>query len=176
MAFYANESAGVVNYSNADWQTAGIITNDYIIDSADTGGNLPDGGTNGETYRSPLSFTLGKYERARVRGLIDITYLDGDFKYKLTVPASSTSARIITKSSETPISGDTSEVTALSTNTAGVAEVAVTAADGAGYVFFEGTIEAGGTAGTVAIQIGQRANHANDTVLKEGSYLEYMRF
>ena len=176
MAFYANESAGVVNYSNADWQTAGIITNDYIIDSADTGGNLPDGGSDGTTYRSPLSFTLGKYERARVRGLIDITYLDGDFKYKLTVPASSTSARIITKSSETPISGDTSEVTALSTNTAGVAEVAVTAADGAGYVFFEGTIEAGGTAGTVAIQIGQRANHANDTVLKEGSYLEYMRF
>ena len=95
MAFYANESAGVVNYSNADWQTAGIVTNDYIIDSADTGGNLPDGGTNGETYRSPLSFTLGKYERARIRGLIDITYLDGDFKYKLTVPASSTSARII---------------------------------------------------------------------------------
>ena len=176
MAFYANESAGVVNYSNADWQTAGIITNDYIIDSADTGGNLPDGGTNGETYRSPLSFTLGKYERARVRGLIDITYLDGDFKYKLTVPASSTSARIITKSSETPISGDTSEVTALSTNTAGVAEVAVTAADGAGYVFFEGTVEAAGTAGTVAVEFAQRANHANDTVLKEGSYLEYMKF
>ena len=176
MAFYANESAGVVNYSNADWQTAGIITNDYIIDSADTGGNLPAGGSDGTTYRAPLSFTLGKYERARIRGLIDITYLDGDFKYKLTVPASSTSARIITKSSETPISGDTSEVTGLSTNSAGVVEVAVTAADGAGYVFFEGTVEAGGTAGTVAIQIGQRANHANDTVLKEGSYLEYMKF
>ena len=176
MAFYANESAGVVNYSNADWRTAGLITNDYIIDSADTGGNLPAGGSDGTTYRAPLSFTLGKYERARVRALIDITYLDGDFKYKLTVPASSTSARIITKSSETPISGDTSEVTALSTNTAGVVEVAVTAADGAGYVFFEGTIEAGGTAGTVALEIGQRANHANDTVLKEGSYLEYMKF
>ena len=176
MAFFANESAGVVNYSNADWQTAGIITNDYIIDSADTGGNLPAGGSDGTTYRAPLSFTLGKYERARIRGLIDITYLDGDFKYKLTVPASSTSARIITRSSETPISGDTSEVTALSTNTAGVAEVAVTAADGAGYIFFEGTIEAGGTAGTVAIEVGQRANHANDTVLKEGSYLEFSRF
>ena len=176
MAFYANESAGVVNYSNADWQTAGIITNDYIIDSADTGGNLPAGGSDGTTYRAPLSFTLGKYERARIRGLIDITYLDGDFKYKLTVPASSTSARIITRSSETPISGDTSEVTALSTNTAGVAEVAVTAADGAGYIFFEGTIEAGGTAGTVAIEVGQRANDANDTVLKEGSYLEFSRF
>jgi len=176
MAFYANESAGTVHYSNADWVTAGIITNDYIIDSADTGGNLPTDGTDGTTYRAPLSFPLGKYERVNIRAKIDITYLDGDFKYKLTVPASSTSARIITKSSETPISGDTSEVTALSTATAGVAEVAVTAADGAGYVFFEGTIEAGGTAGTVALQIGQRANHSNDTVLKEGSYLEYLRF
>ena len=176
MAFYANESAGTVHYSNADWQTAGIITNDYIIDSADTGGNLPAGGSNGERCRAPLSFPLGKYERARIRGLIDITYLDGDFKYKITVPGSSTSARIITKSSETPISGDTSEVTALSTNSAGVVEVAVTAADGAGYVFFEGTVEAGGTAGTVAVEIAQRANHANDTVLKEGSYLEYMKF
>ena len=176
MAFYANESAGVVHYSNADWQTAGIITNDYIVDSADTGGNLPAGGSDGTTYRSVLSFPLGKYERANIRAKIDITYLDGDFKYKLTVPASSTSARIITRSSETPISGELAEVGALSTATAGVAEVAVTAADGAGYILFEGTIEAGGTAGTVALEIGQRANHANDTVLKEGSYLEYMKF
>ena len=38
---------------------------------------------------------------------------------------------------------------------------------------FEGFVEAGGTAGTVAIQFAQRANHANDTVLNEGSYLEY---
>ena len=176
MAFYANESAGVVHYSNADWQTAGIITNDYIIDSADTGGNLPTDGTDGTTYRAPLSFPLGKYERVNIRAKIDITYLDGDFKYKLTVPASSTSARIITRSSETPISGELAEVGALSTSTAGVAEVAVTAGDGAGYVLFEGTIEAGGTAGTVAIQFAQRANHANDTVLKEGSYLEFMKF
>ena len=176
MAFYANESAGVVHYSNADWQTAGIITNDYIVDSADTGGNLPAGGSDGTTHRSVLSFPLGKYERANIRAKIDITYLDGDFKYKLTVPASSTSARIITRSSETPISGELAEVGALSTNTAGVAEVAVTAGDGAGYVLFEGTIEAGGTAGTVALQFAQRANHANDTVLKEGSYLEYMKF
>ena len=176
MAFYANESAGTVHYSNADWVTAGIITNDYIIDSADTGGNLPAGGSDGTTYRAPLSFPLGKYERVNIRAKIDITYLDGDFKYKLTVPASSTSARIITRSSETPISGELAEVGALSTATAGVAEVAVTAADGAGYILFEGTIEAGGTAGTVALQIGQRANHANDTVLKEGSYLEYLKF
>ena len=176
MPFYTNSSAGTVSYSNADWQTAGLITNGYIVDSADTGGNLPSGGSDGTTYRTPLSFPLGKYERALIRAKLDITYLDGDFKYKLTVPASSTAARIITRSSETPISGELAEVGALSTSTSGVAEVAVTAGDGDGYVLFEGFIEAGGTAGTVAIQFAQRANHANDTVLNEGSYLEYMKF
>ena len=176
MAFYANESAGTVSYSNGDWQLAGIVNNDYIIDSADTGGNLPSGGSDGTTYRAPLSFALGKYERVRIRGFIDITYLDGDFKYKLTVPASSTSSRIVARASETPISGDTSEVTSHYSSSSGVTEQAITAADGTGYVFFEGVIEAGGTAGTVAIEVAQRANHANDTVLKEGSYLEYSRF
>ena len=176
MAFYANESAGVVNYSNADWQTAGIVTNDYIIDSADTGGNLPSGGSDGTTYRAPLKFRLGKYERVNIRAKLDITYLDGDFKYKLTTPSNTTSARIITRSSETPISGELAEVGALSTATAGVAEVAVTAGDGAGYILFEGTIEAGADSGDVSLEIAQRANHANDTVLKEGSYLEFLRF
>tara|TARA_X000001036_G_C20205834_1_gene613534 strand:- start:17 stop:547 length:531 start_codon:yes stop_codon:yes gene_type:complete len=176
MPFYTNSSAGTVSYSNADWQTAGLITNGYIVDSADTGGNLPSGGTDGTTYRTPLSFPLGKYERALIRAKLDITYLDGDFKYKLTVPASSTAARIITRSSETPISGELAEVGALSTSTSGVAEVAVTAGDGDGYVLFEGFVEAGGTSGTVAIQFAQRANHANDTVLNEGSYLEYLKF
>ena len=176
MPFYTNSSAGTVSYSNADWQTAGLITNGYIVDSADSGGNLPSGGSDGTTYRTPLSFPLGKYERALIRAKLDITYLDGDFKYKLTVPASSTAARIITRSSETPISGELAEVGALSTSTSGVAEVAVTANDGDGYVLFEGFVEAGGTAGTVAIQFAQRANHANDTVLNEGSYLEYLKF
>ena len=176
MPFYTNSSAGTVSYSNADWQTAGLITNGYIVDSTDTGGNLPSGGSDGTTYRTPLSFPLGKYERALIRAKLDITYLDGDFKYKLTVPASSTAARIITRSSETPISGELAEVGALSTSTSGVAEVAVTANDGDGYILFEGFVEAGDTAGTVAIQFAQRTNHANDTVLNEGSYLEYLKF
>ena len=176
MPFYSNASAGTVHYSSGDWTTAGIITDAYIIDSGDAGNNLPSGGSDGTTYRTPLSFTLGKYERALIRAKLDITYLDGDFKYKMTVPASSTAARIITRSSETPISGELAEVGALSVATTGVAEVAVTAGDGDGYVIFEGYVEAGGTAGTVAIQFAQRANHANDTKLTEGSYLEYQKF
>tara|TARA_R100000152_G_C6664945_1_gene102841 strand:+ start:92 stop:622 length:531 start_codon:yes stop_codon:yes gene_type:complete len=176
MAFYANESAGTVNYSNADWQTAGIITDAYIVDSTDAGGNLPSGGSDGTTYRIPLKFRLGKYERANFRAKLDITYLDGDFKYKITTPTNTVAARIISRSSETPISGELAEVGALSTATSGVAEVAVTAGDGDGYILFEGTVEAGDTAGDVAIQFAQRANHANDTKLNEGSYLEFMRF
>ena len=176
MPFYSNSSAGIVTYSNADWRTAGLITNGYIIDSADTGGNLPDGGTNGTTYRTPLSFSLNKYERALIRAKLDVTYADGDFKYKVTVPTSTTAARIIRKASETPISGNISELIAFSTSTSGVAEVSVNDNAGEAYVLFEGFIEAGNTDGTVAIQIAQRADHANDTVLNEGSYLEYLKF
>ena len=176
MPFYSNSSAGTVTYSNADWQTAGLITNGYIVDADDTGANLPTGGTDGETYRTPLSFSLGKYERALIRAKLDITYLAGDFRYKLTVPASTTAARIITRSSETPIADELAEVGALSTSTSGVAEVVVTADPGDAYILFEGFIEAGDTDGTVAIQFAQRDNQSADTVLNEGSYLEYMKF
>ena len=153
MAFNSNTVAGTVVHAQTQWNTKLIVPNDVsLVSSTD--------------YASLLKFDLGKYERALIRAKLDITYLDGDFKYKMTVPASSTAARIITRSSETPISGELAEVGALSVATTGVAEVAVTAGDGDGYVIFEGYVEAGGTAGTVAIQFAQRANHANDTVLK----------
>ena len=61
MSFISNSDAGIVSHVTNEF-TKKFIANDYIIDSADTGGNLPDGGTNGATYRQPLKFALGKYE------------------------------------------------------------------------------------------------------------------
>ena len=63
MSFISNTDAGTVAHVTNEF-TKKFIANDYIIDSADTGGNLPDGGSNGATYRQPLKFALGKYERA----------------------------------------------------------------------------------------------------------------
>tara|TARA_R100001082_G_scaffold60440_1_gene33619 strand:+ start:523 stop:1062 length:540 start_codon:yes stop_codon:yes gene_type:complete len=179
MPLYTNTSAGTVTYSTGTWQTAGLILEDYIIDSADTGNNKPAGTTDvnpGTVYRAPLSFTLGANQRCRIHGFLDATWLAGDLKYKLTTPANTVSSRIIVRASETPISNPTSEVTNLYTNTAGVSEVEVNVGDGTGYWFFEGTIKAGSTSGDVAIQAAQRDNNANDTVLKEGSFLQYLIF
>ena len=176
MPFYSNESVGTLNYHSGTWVTSGIITDAYIVDSTDTGNNLPSDGSDGTSYRTPLSFDLGKYERALFRVKLDITFLDGDFKYKITTPASSTAYRAIRRVSEDTISGEVAETGALDVATTGTAEVAITAADGDHYVYVEGFVEAGATAGTVAVQFAQRANHANDTKLNEGSYLEYMRF
>ena len=176
MAFYANESAGTVHYSNADWQTAGIITDAYIIDNATYGGVAHGGGEDGTTYRTPLSFQLGKYERVLFRAKLDFSYLDGDMKYKITTPASSTAYRAIRRVSEDTISGEVSETGYLDVTGTGTAEVAITAADGDYYAYVDGFVEAGANAGTLAIQIGQRANHGNDTKLNEGSYLEVLRF
>ena len=176
MPLYANPTAGTVTYSTGTWQTAGFILEDYIIDSADTGANLPTGGTNGETYRTPLSFTLGAHQRCRIHGFLDASWQPGDFKYKLTTPANTVTSRIIVRGSETPISNPTQETTNLYTNTAGVSEIEITAADGTGYWFFEGMIKAGSTSGDVAIQTAQRVNNGNPTLITEGSFLQYLIF
>ena len=176
MPFYSNASAGTVHYSSSEWVTAGIITDAYIVDADDTGGNLPSDGTDGTTYRTPLSFDLGKYERALFRAKLDISFLDGDFKYKITTPTSSTAYRAIRRVSEDKIAGEVAEKAYLDVAGTGTAEVAITAADGDHYVYVEGFVEAGANAGTVAIQFAQRADHSNDTKLNEGSYLEYKRF
>ena len=176
MAFNTNATNNGVVYSNNDWQTAGIIQDAYIVDNATYGGVAHGAGEDGTTYRTPLSFSLGKYERVLFRAKLDFSYLDGDMKYKITTPASSTAYRAIRRVSEDTISGEVAETGALDVAGTGTAEVAITAADGDHYVYVDGFVEAGANAGTLAIQIGQRADHANDTKLNEGSYLEVLRF
>ncbi len=176
MPFYSNASAGTVLYSSGEWKTAGVITDAYIVDGDDSGSNLPSGGSDGTSYRTPLSFKLGKNERALFRAKLDFSYLDGDVKYKITTPSSSTAYRAIRRVSEDTISGEVAETGALDVAATGTAEVAITAADGDYYVYVDGFVEAGANAGDVAIQFAQRASHSNDTKLNEGSYLEYKKF
>ena len=93
MSFITNSDAGIVTHVTNEF-TKKFIANDYIIDSADTGGNLPDGGTNGATYRQPLKFSLGKYERAIVRVVaLLIADADCDLKWKTTVPTAASGSK-----------------------------------------------------------------------------------
>ena len=179
MPFNANTAAGTVVYTPGEFFSGLVVANDYIIDSADTGNNLPTGGTNGATYRTPLSIPVGKYERVVFRLWLDLAVdADCDLKYKVTTPGSSTAFRAVSHVTALPAAGGTDALTtAFETTATGVAEATVTgSSDGQVIYTLEGSLIAGGTAGDLAIQIAQNTNNAADLNLKAGSYLEYMRF
>ena len=75
MAFNTNATNNGVVYSNNAWETAGIIQDAYIVDNATYGGVAHGAGEDGTTYRTPLSFSLGKYERVLFRAKLDFSYL-----------------------------------------------------------------------------------------------------
>ena len=179
MPFNANTAAGTVVYTPGEFFSGKVVANDYIIDSADTGNNLPSGGSNGATYRSPLTVTVGKYERIVFRIFLDLAVdADCDLKYKVTVPGGDGTFRALGHITALPAAGGTDALTsAFETTATGVAEATVTgSSDGQVIYTLEGSYVNGATAGDLAVQIAQNTNHASDLNLKAGSYIEYMRF
>ena len=184
MSFITNSDAGIVTHVTNEF-TKKFIANDYIIDSADTGGNLPDGGTNGATYRQPLKFSLGKYERAIVRVVaLLIADADCDLKWKTTVPTAATGSKFYGTFgvSALPAAEGTDAITdgfanAVDGSATGFAEDTITgSSDGLITLKQDFVYVNAGTAGDVAFEIAQNTNNAADLVLKAGSYLNYMRF
>ena len=184
MSFISNSDAGIVSHVTNEF-TKKFIANDYIIDSADTGGNLPDGGTNGATYRQPLKFALGKYERAIVRVVaLIIADADCDLKWKTTVPTAATGSKFYGTFgvSALPAAEGTDAVTDGFANTVdgsatGFPEDTITgSSDGLITLKQDFVYVNAGTRGDVAFEIAQNTNNAADLVLKAGSYLQYMIF
>ena len=184
MSFVSNTDAGTVSHVTNEFYKK-FIANDYIIDSADTGGNLPSGGTNGASYRQPLKFALGKYERAIVRVVaLIIADADCDLKWKTTVPTAATGSKFYGTFdvSALPAAEGTDAVTQGFANTVdgsatGFPEDAITgSSDGLITLKQDFVYVNAGTAGDVAFEIAQNTNHASDLVLKAGSYLQYMKF
>ena len=184
MSFISNTDAGTVAHVTNEF-TKKFIANDYIIDSADTGGNLPDGGTNGATYRQPLKFALGKYERAIVRVVaLIIADADCDLKWKTTVPTAASGSKFYGTFgvSALPATEGTDAVTdgfanLVDGSATGFPEDTITgSSDGLITLKQDFVIVNAGTRGDVAFEIAQNTNNAADLVLKAGSYLQYMKF
>ena len=164
MAFNTNTVAGTVVHAQSQWNTKLIVPNDVSLPSV-------------TDYASLLKFDLGKYERAIFRAYLDVAYdADGDFKYKIITPTNTVTYRARNMVSEAPISGAVTEAVTFDVTTAGSPEVTVVASDGNYYAFIEGTITAGDTAGDVDVQVAQNTSSATATVVKFGSYLEYLKF
>ena len=184
MSFVTNTTANTVNHVTNEFYKK-FIANDYIIDSVDTGGNLPVGGTNGATYRQPLKVALGKYERIVGRFVLFITATAAcDLQWKLTVPTAATGSKFY----------GTFDVSTLpaAEGTAAVTQGFANTVDGSATGFPEDqilgssngliTLKAdftyinAGTSGDVAFNMSQITSTGDDLVLKAGSYLQYMKF
>ncbi len=164
MAFNSNTVAGTVVHTTNEFNTRLIVPNDVsLVSSTD--------------YQSLLKLSLGKYERAIFRIWLDLALdADGDFKFKVTTPANTVSYRARRVLSESPISGAVTETVNFDTATSGTSEITIVAADGDSYVKLDGTITLGGTAGDVDIQVAQNTSNATASIVKFGSYFEYMKF
>ena len=164
MPFNTNTVAGTVVHAQSQWNTKLIVANDISFAS-------------NTTYTSLLKFDLGKYERAIFRCYLDVAnHADGDFKYKILTPTNTVTYRARNMVSENPISSAVTEAVTFDVTTAGSPEVAATGGDGPLYAFIEGTITAGDTAGNVDLQAAQVTSSATATVVKFGTYLEYLKF
>ena len=164
MPFNTNSVAGTVVHAQSQWNTKLIVANDVSFAS-------------NTTYTSLLKFDLGKYERAIFRCYLDVAnHADGDLKYKIITPTNTVTYRARNMVSENPISTAVTEAVTFDVTTAGSPEVAATGGDGPLYAFIEGTITAGDTAGHVDLQAAQNTSHASATVIKFGTYLEYLKF
>ena len=164
MPFNQNTAAGTVVYSPGEFFSGKVVANDQeLVSSTD--------------YTTVLSVTLGKYERVAFRLWLDTQNdADGDLKWKVTTPSSSTSFRARSVTPEVPISGAVTEAVTSETTATGVAEVTAVGTDSAYYVQLEGVLQAGANAGELAVQVAQNTSSATATVIKAGSYLEYMKF
>ena len=185
MSFVSNTDAGTVSHVTNEFYKK-FIANDYIIDSADTGGNLPSGGTNGASYRQPLKFALGKYERVIGRLVaFFIADADCDLKWKTTVPTAATGSKFYGTfqiSTLPATSGGTDVIhddfaNLVDGSAVGFAEETITgSSDGLITVKQDFVYVNAGTAGVVAVNVAQNTSHSSDLVLKAGSYLQYMKF
>ena len=184
MSFVTNTDKGTVNHVTNEFYKK-FVANDYIIDSADTGGNLPSGGSNGATYRQPLKFALGRYERAIVRVVaLIIADADCDLKWKTTVPTAASGSKFYGgfEVSALPAAEGTDAITngfanAVDGSATGFPEDTITgSSDGLITLKQDFVYVNAGTAGDVAFEIAQNSNNAADLVLKAGSYLQYMKF
>ena len=160
MAFNSNATNGSVVYSP---QTSinQVVTADHSIASSTDLEVVPG-----------LTIPLGKFERVAFKYKIFYSCTaNGDFSYLLNIPAAITLYRCSrggtnhagTALSEAPITG---EGTAINIEVAGTE----------GFLDFAGFIENGAVLGDIRFQFAQATSHADATIVRRGSNVEFYRF
>ena len=162
MSVTINSTNGAVVYQPDMMQLSNIVTANQTVTNSATLVTVPE-----------LTIPVGKYERVAFNyQIFYTTTASGDLKYRVDVPASPTSLRILL---EEQAPAATATVTTILTSEA---DDTVLAASGTeGYINIKGVLVNGATAGDVIFQFAQNtATGSESAVILSGSFLEYRRF
>jgi hypothetical protein len=143
-------------------QVSNIVSSNQTVTNSATLVTVPE-----------LTISVGKYERVAFNyQIFYTTTASGDLKYRIDVPASPTSYRLLAEE-QAPAGAAT--VTTILTAEADDSVLAVSGTDG--YLNLKGVLVNGATAGDIVFQFAQNTQTASESaVILAGAYVEYRRF
>lgn len=163
MPYNLNPTNNSTVYTSGEFFSGDVLTADQTV-------------TNSATLVTVPTFTIGvgKYERVLFRyNIFYTTTADGDFKYRVDVPASPTLYRMVP---ELIVPAATSVTTpGLITAEADGTGLAASGTDG--WLRITGMLNNGANAGEIVFQFAQNtATSAQSAVVRAGSFVEFMQF
>jgi hypothetical protein len=163
MPYNLNPTNNSTVYTSGEFFSGDVLTADQTV-------------TNSATLVTVPTFTIGvgKYERVLFRmNIFYTTTADGDFKYRVDVPASPTLYRMVP---ELIVPAATAVTTpGLITSEADGTGVAASGTDG--WLRITGMLNNGANAGEILFQFAQNsATSAQSAVVRAGSFVEFMTF
>jgi hypothetical protein len=126
------------------------------------------------TFASDDTMTFSAVASATYRVKIGIHYTTpaaADIKFQITGPASPTYINLCKKS----VAGGATAFGTIAIDTAFSTSTSVTGTGTDGYFEYEGVIQNGVNAGTIAVQWAQDTSDAGNTIVRAGSFIDYMR-
>ena len=163
MPYNINPTTNTTVYTPGEFFSGRVLSADQTV-------------TNSATLVTVPTFTIGvgKYERVLFRlNVFYTTTADGDFKYRLDVPASPTLYRMVP---ELIVPAATSVTTpGLITAEADGTGLAASGTDG--WLRITGMLNNGANAGEILFQFAQNtATSAQSAVVRAGSFIEFQQF
>jgi hypothetical protein len=163
MPYNLNPTNNSTVYTSGEFFSGDVLTADQTV-------------TNSATLVTVPTFTLGvgKYERVLFRyNIFYTTTADGDFKYRVDVPASPTLYRLVPEL----IVPAATAVTTPGLITAEADGTGVAASGTEGWLRLTGMLNNGANAGEILFQFAQNtATAAESAVVRAGSFVEFMTF
>lgn len=163
MPYITNPTNNSTVYTPGQFNSGRVLSADQTVTNSDTLVTVPE-----------LTIAVGAYERVMLRyNVFFTTTADGDFKYRVDVPASPTLYRLVPEL----IVPDATAVTTPGVITAEADGTSLSAAGTEGWLRLTAVVNNGANSGDILFQFAQNsATAAESAVVRAGSFVESMQF